>query len=102
MKKRIIIGLLVLLAVSLVQMPAYAGTTTRYSTDDRGNIPLDSTLFDLIILRPMGIAACAVGLAGSLVAFPFALTTGAGAEVGDKLITDPFEYTFRRPIGYDW
>ena len=102
MKKRIIIGLLVLLAVSLVQIPAYAGTATRYSTQDRGNIPLDATLFDLLILRPMGIAACAVGVAASIVAFPFAVTTGAGAEVGDKLITEPFEYTFTRPIGYDY
>ncbi len=102
MKKRIIIGLLVLLAVSLVQIPAHAGTTTRYSTQDRGDIPLDATLFDLLILRPMGIAACAVGVAASVVAFPFAATTGAGSEVGDKLLTEPFEYTFQRPIGYDY
>jgi hypothetical protein len=102
MKKRIIIGLLVLLAVSLVQIPAYAGTATRYVAQDRGSIPLDATLFDLFILRPMGIAACVLGLATSLWAFPFAATTGAGAEVGDKLITEPFEYTFTRPIGYDY
>jgi hypothetical protein len=102
MKKRIIVGLLVLLAVGSVQIPAYAGTATRYSTEDRGDMPLDATLFDLIILRPMGLASCAVGVAASLVAFPFAATTGAGAEVGDKLITEPFEYTFRRPLGYDW
>jgi hypothetical protein len=102
MKKQIIIGLLVLSAVSLVQLPAYAGTATRYSTDTRGNIPLDATLFDLLILRPMGIAACAVGLAASVVALPFAGTTGAGSELGDKLITEPFEYTFRRPIGFDY
>ena len=102
MKKWIIIGLLVLLAVSLVQIPAYAGTATRYSTQDKGYIPLDATLFDLFILRPMGIAACAVGVASSLWAFPFAATTGAGAEVGDKLFTEPFEYTFIRPIGYEY
>jgi hypothetical protein len=102
MKKRIIIGLLVLLAVSLLQIPAYAGTATRYSTQDKGNIPLDATLFDLIILRPMGLAACVVGAAASVWAFPFAATTGAGAEVGDKLFTEPFEYTFTRPIGYDY
>jgi hypothetical protein len=102
MKKLIIMGLLVLLAIGLVQLPAHAGTTTRYSTQERGNIPLDATLFDLLILRPMGIAACAVGIAASLVALPFAATTGAGSEVGDKLITEPFEWTFRRPIGYDY
>jgi hypothetical protein len=103
MKKRIIIGLLVLLAViSLVQIPAYAGTATRYSTQDKGYVPLDATLFDLFILRPMGLAACAVGVATSVWAFPFAATTGAGAEVGDKLFTEPFEYTFTRPIGYEY
>ena len=102
MRKKIIVGLLLLLAVSLLQIPAYAGTTTKYATYDRGDIPLDSTLFDLLILRPMGIAACAVGLATSVWAFPFAAATGSGAEVGDKLIVEPFEYTFRRPVGYDW
>ena len=85
MKKRIVVGLLVLLAVSLVQIPAHAGTTTKYATYDRGDIPVDNVLFDLLILRPMGIAACAVGVAASIVAFPFAATTGAGAEVGDHL-----------------
>ncbi len=102
MKKRIIIGVLLLLAVSLVQMPAYAGTTTAYSTQERDYIPLDATLFDLLILRPMGIAACAVGIAASVWALPFAATSGSGAEVGEKLIVEPFEYTFKRPIGYDY
>ncbi len=102
MKKKIIIGLLVLIALSLIHMPAYGGTDTRYSTYDRGDIPLDAPLFDLLILRPMGIAACAVGIGVSIVALPFVATTGAGAEVGEKLIVEPFEYTFRRPIGYDW
>ena len=30
--------------------------------------------------------------AASVVAFPFAATTGAGSEVGDKLITEPFVF----------
>ncbi len=102
MKKWIVICLLVLLAAGLAHAPAHAWTTTSYRTQTNGDLPLDATLFDLIILRPMGIAACAVGLAGSIVAFPFAATSGAGSEVGDKLITEPFEYTFRRPIGYDY
>ncbi len=102
MKKRTTIGLLVLLAITLIQIPAHAGTETRYATYDRGDIPIDSTLFDLLILRPMGIAACAVGLATSVVALPFVATSGSGAEVEKRLIVEPFEYTFRRPIGYDW
>jgi hypothetical protein len=102
MKKRIITGLLILLAVSFVQIPAYAGTAATYSTQDSGYIPLDAPLFDLLILRPMGIAACAVGIATSIWALPFAAMSGSGAEVGEKLIIEPFEYTFKRPIGYDY
>jgi hypothetical protein len=102
MKRQLIIGLLVLLAVSLIQIPAYAGTPTTYSTQTRGTIPLDATLFDVLILRPMGIVSCVVGLATSVVALPFAATSGSAPEVGDKLITEPFEYTFKRPIGYDY
>jgi hypothetical protein len=102
MKRQVVIGLLVLCAVSLVQIPAYAGTPTTYSTQARGSIPLDATLFDVLILRPMGIVSCVLGVATSVVAMPFAITSGAGYEVGDKLITEPFEYTFKRPIGYDY
>jgi hypothetical protein len=102
MKKKVVIGLLVLLVISLIQLPAFAGTPTKYSTQTQGNIPLDATLFDLLILRPMGIVSCVLGVATTLVAFPFAATTGAGSEVGDKLITEPFEWTFKRPIGYDY
>ena len=94
--------MLVLLAVGLIQIPAYAGTPTTYSTQSKGSIPLDATLFDVLILRPMGIVSCVLGVATSVVAMPFAITSGAGYEVGDKLITEPFEYTFKRPIGYDY
>jgi hypothetical protein len=100
MRKWIIIGLITLLASSVFQVSVYAGTMNKYNTRD--NIPLDAPLFDLLILRPMGIASCAVGLAASIVALPFAVTSGSGAEVTEQFITEPFEYTFRRPIGYDY
>jgi len=102
MKKRVIVGLLVLLAVAMLQTPSYAEPSTKYSTQTRGNIPLDSTLFDVLILRPMGIVSCVLGVATSVVAMPFVITSGGGYETGDKLITEPIEYTFKRPIGYDF
>ncbi len=98
MRKWIVIGLTVLLASTFIHASACAGTMDRYGT--RADIPLDAPLFDLLILRPMGIASCAIGLAASVVAVPFAATSGSGAEVRDHFIVEPFEYTFRRPIGY--
>lgn len=102
MKKRFIIAVLVLLAIAMLQTPSYADPSSKYSTKTKGNIPLDAPLFDVLILRPLGIASCALGVVTSFVAMPFAVTSGAGYEVGDKLLTEPFEYTFKRPIGYDY
>ncbi len=101
MKRTIVIGLFMLLTISLTHVPVQAGTTTQYTTQ-YAPIPLDSTLFDLFVMRPMGIAACAVGIVTSVWAMPFALTSGAGNEVGEKLITEPIDWTFKRPIGYDY
>jgi hypothetical protein len=102
MKKRFVVGLLVLLAIAMLQTPSYAEPSTKYSTQTKWNIPLDATLFDVLILRPMGIASCVLGIATSVVAMPFVITSGGGYEVGDKLITEPIEYTFKRPVGYDY
>lgn len=102
MKKRFVVGLLVLLAIAMLQTPSYADPSTKYSTKTKGALPLDATLFDVLILRPMGIVSCVVGVATAVVAMPFAITSGAGYEVGDKLITEPVEFTFKRPIGYDF
>ena len=102
MKRRVVVGLLVLLAITMLQVPLYAEPSTKYSTQTRGNIPLDAPLFDVLILRPLGIASCVLGIATSVVAMPFVITSGCGYEVGDKLITEPIEFTFKRPIGYDF
>ncbi|HOV86465.1 MAG TPA: hypothetical protein PLM79_08890 [Syntrophobacteraceae bacterium] len=61
--------------------------------------PGELILADVLILRPLGIAALGIGLAGSLVTMPFAATSNSGDRVGKELIQKPFEYTFTRPVG---
>jgi len=61
--------------------------------------PGELILADVLILRPLGIVASAVGLAGSLVSIPFAATSRSGDLVGRKLIQEPFDYTWCRPLG---
>jgi len=61
--------------------------------------PGELILADVLILRPLGIVACGVGLVGSIITLPFAATSQSGDRVGKALIEKPFNYTFQRPVG---
>jgi hypothetical protein len=54
---------------------------------------------DVVILRPVGLVACAAGLAATIIALPFALPSGSMDKVTKALIGEPFYFTFKRPIG---
>lgn len=57
-------------------------------------------LADVLIARPIGIAACAVGLVGTVIALPFAAFSGSMESVTERLVAEPFSYTFQRPVGH--
>ncbi len=54
---------------------------------------------DVVILRPVGLVACVAGLAATIIALPFALPSGSMDKVTKALISEPFYFTFKRPIG---
>lgn len=65
--------------------------------------PGELMIADALIVRPIGIVACVVGLAGALVTWPFAATSNTPDPVGRELLQKPFSYTFERPLGqFDW
>ncbi len=61
--------------------------------------PGEVILVDALVMRPIGIGACAVGLVGALLTLPFAAATHSMDRVQQSLIREPFEYTFKRPLG---
>ncbi|MCD6295426.1 MAG: hypothetical protein J7M20_11050 [Deltaproteobacteria bacterium] len=63
--------------------------------DDKGGY----MIADLVIMRPLGIAATAVGAAAYVLSLPFSLAGGNEAEARQKLMGDPAGYTFTRPLG---
>ena len=56
-------------------------------------------LGDLVIMRPLGIAATAVGAVAYVLSLPFSLAGGNEPEARQKLMGDPAGYTFARPLG---
>ena len=88
------------------QVPSTSLTQVKFVQSDFSvsmklteSVRADSALWDVLILRPAGIIACAVGLGASVVALPFAAASNSREEVTQALIADPFAYTFKRPIG---
>jgi hypothetical protein len=61
--------------------------------------PGELIIADVLIMRPIGMVACVVGLVGAAVAWPFAAMTNSCDRVCNQLIHKPFNYTFARPLG---
>jgi hypothetical protein len=56
-------------------------------------------LFDVLLLRPLGLASMAVGAVGATVAAPWAASSHSNDRVQRELIQKPYDYTFCRPLG---
>ena len=56
-------------------------------------------MFDFAVVRPIGIAATAVGCVFFVVSSPFAALGGNIDQAKEKLIKDPVDFTFKRPLG---
>jgi hypothetical protein len=56
-------------------------------------------MFDLAVVRPVGIVATAVGCVFFVVSSPFSALGGNINSAGEKLVKDPVAYTFKRPLG---
>jgi hypothetical protein len=54
---------------------------------------------DLVVVRPLGMAATAVGAVLYVISLPFSLAGGNEEEARQKLVIDPATYTFTRPLG---
>ena len=106
MKAILIISLLICVAVTMVAPPVFAG-------DESGAVrsgiqpyeppsespPGEFILVDALIIRPISFVACAIGLAGSAVIFPFTAATRGQDRVQSELVEKPFQFTFTRPLG---
>ena len=54
---------------------------------------------DLMVIRPLGIVATAVGSIAYIISLPFSLAGGNEEEARQKLVIEPAKYTFTRPLG---
>lgn len=92
MIKRTVAVLLVAVMLSLTVVPAEAATMAEEPSST-------AIVFDVLITRPLGIVATAVGAAVFIVGLPFTIPTRSVGLAAEKLVVDPLAFTFRRPVG---
>jgi len=88
------VGITALLAVSTAE----AGCDTEY---DQMKEPTAAVmLVDTVLVRPLAFVAGVGGAVVWVVSLPFTLLAGNTEEAGNVLVSDPFCYTFQRPLGH--
>lgn len=94
------------LCLGLSAMPAVAGMTETTQSNTSGdpayqiqNPPAFAMIGDLLVARPLLIAATAVGAAVFVVSLPFTALGGNVGAAGKALVVDPGKAAFVRCLG---
>jgi hypothetical protein len=56
-------------------------------------------MWDILVMRPIGIVGTAVGSVVWVISYPFAYWGGNTDESTEALVQKPYEWTFQRPLG---
>lgn len=90
---------LVCLALHAAGLPR-ASLAAEESTTPPGEATAGDMMADVLVQRPLGLARTVLGAGIWIVSLPFTVFGGGVGESADKLIVEPAEHTFARPLGY--
>ena len=90
---------LILAMVAAMMIIPVANTALASEYFESENPSGGEMMFDLVVVRPVGIVATAVGCIVFVVSSPFSALGGNIDTANEKLIKDPAAFTFKRPLG---
>lgn len=99
MKKMITIFLAVVILMLTCGSSAFTLAAEETVLTRQGEAEDIPVIIDVLVLRPAGLVACALGLVSAVIALPFAIPSHSMDKVSKVLIQEPFYYTFKRPLG---
>lgn len=85
--KKLVVTALIAISIVMISVPALGNDQT-----------LDATA-DILIVRPLSLAATVVGTAVFIVSLPFSIPSQSVGATAKTLVAEPFNFTFTRPIG---
>jgi hypothetical protein len=93
----------VLLKIQTIALGVMLGILPGYvaAYDDVREHPASANLMivDALVMRPATFGATLLGSVAFVISLPFSATGGNVAEAREKLIMEPWRYTFHRPLG---
>ena len=98
MKKTVKQSVIMLTIVMLVAIP-FGSPVLAQEYFETAEPEGGEMIYDLCIIRPVGIIATAVGTVAFVLSLPFSALGHNVDSAGQKLVKDPFKYTFQRPLG---
>ena len=96
---RIVKKSLVIFMISVFLIAPVASTALADEYFEREDPSGAMMIFDVIMVRPIGIVATVVGSVFYVVSLPFSLLGENSDEASQALVKDPAAYTFSRPLG---
>jgi hypothetical protein len=95
LRKLMSVLLVAMLAICFTVTPVLAMDGPEGSQRHSGG----AMLLDALFLRPLGLVSLVGGTALFIVTLPFSIPGGNTEQAANRLIADPAEYTFGRPLG---
>jgi PhoPQ-activated pathogenicity-related protein len=80
----------------------FAATPLAATAENNDTVTGDKAadmVMDLVVVRPLGLAATVIGTVLTVVALPFTIPSGSVESSARELMVSPAEYTFNRPLG---
>ena len=84
------------LTVLALSLGSAALAQEYYESDENSG---GEMIYDLVIVRPIGAVATLASSAAYILSLPFSALGGNTDEATEKLVKEPFRYTFQRPLG---
>jgi hypothetical protein len=85
--KKLTVAMLIAVSIVMTSVPAF------------GNDQAFDATMDILLVRPVSLAATVVGTAVFIVSLPFSIPSKSVGTTAQALVVEPFNYTFTRPIG---
>ena len=98
MKKKVVFVLVVMILFGVLahSVQSQESQPRYYNGTGRG----EAMIFDLIFLRPLGLAGTVIGSTAFVVSLPLTAGRNEMRDVGSALVGEPAFYNFVRPLGY--
>ena len=96
---RIVKKSLIICMISILLIAPWASTALADEYFEREDPSGGMMIYDMCLVRPIGIVATAVGSVFWVISLPFSALGDNTDEATQALVKDPAAYTFSRPLG---